>query len=291
MLSEYQSRISDNKKYVLIAGGLFIVLLVGIIGQSLTLGSQGDYGGDSLEYSQDLTSNAGAPGLENDASYDRRSGGDAGNTDRKRITTIRVDFEVADALEAQSDAKKLTEDYGGWIESESFRRSDAGRADLDVRIPKENVSDFLNQAESNWELDSKNENTKDVTDRYTEMSLELENKRQELQRLEELIDDTDDVENLIQIQERMSDLRSRIQYLENNLEEIDERVEYVEIDMTFQEDEPITAEFELREAVKDSLQGIFSSLRLMIVGAGYLLPFALLATIIYYGRKAFRTGE
>ena len=290
MAKNYLNHVKDNSKYFAIAVFLLGALVVG--GITTTMSSMGL---QSQSNTQAMTASGGA-----DAAYDAAprteselpprtpSGGEPDAEQKKIITSYNIDFKVKDVESALQSTNQLSTDYGGWIDSQRYNtgRTDSGY--ITVRVPTENVSEFLQEIESNWELKSKDQNKQDVTSRYTELSLELENKRQELQRLEEMMNSTEEVDNLIKVQERMSEIRSRLQYLENQLEGIDRRVDYTEIRISFEQPETFTAEFKLRETFSNAYQGIFKSLKLIIVGTGYLLPFALILTVVHYGRRALR---
>lgn len=271
---------ATGNKYIAVIAVFGLVLLAGGVAKLTSPAS-----GDSLRAQQNLAATGGAP-----VSYDRAESdaADAHTDERKKVTRYRVDLEVPDVEEAMDRTGQLAESHGGRTTSSSFSREDGNRGSLDVAVPEDNVSGFLGEVRDNWKVESSNRDTDDVTDRYTELELELENKRQELDRLESMMDDTDKVDSLIKIQERMSDLRSRIQFLENQINQLDQKVEYTQVHLSYEEPRPITHEFEVRESLRQGYRGIFQSLDLMIVGIGYLLPFLLLGGIIYKGRNLWR---
>ncbi|MFB6204551.1 MAG: DUF4349 domain-containing protein [Candidatus Nanohaloarchaea archaeon] len=209
--------------------------------------------------------------------------------ERKKVTRYSVELEVPEIQEAQSETRDLVDEYAGFVESSRYSRSYGESGSMTVRIPEQNASAFVEELESRWTLESSSREVDDVTETYTQLRLELRNRRQELQRLEELLNRTSDVDSLIKIQERMSELRSRIQYLESRLEDLDRRIEYTRVSIEFSEPEPLTAEFDLRESFADAYRGIFASLNLIIVGAGKLLPFAILAALVYGLKRRIRS--
>lgn len=267
------------------------ILAVAVIGLALLTGGAVKFldsmslGGNSPVERQKLAATGG--------SVTYNAGGAAGTdtTERKRVTRYYIDLEVPDVEAAIDETGELAERKGGRVLSSSFNREDGDTGDLEVAVPDSNVSGFLEQVESSWRVESSRKTVDDVTERYTELELELENRRQELRKLEQLMNRSDSVENTIKIQERMSELRSRIQFLENQLADLDRRVEYTNIHLSYEEPQPITHEFELRESFSHAYRGIFSSLDLMIVGLGYLLPFLVLGGIIYKGRNLWRERE
>lgn len=267
-----------------IAVAVLLVAAVGLGGFTSLMNNQaGLSSGQSLQ-----TAEAGSTGA---LSYDARDSAkvDQAASERKRIETYSLRYEAQDVRDAVSSTSQIAESYGGYITSENFENNGerGNSASVTVRVPSENVSNYMQDLEAeSWDLESRNRNVEDVTERYTELELELENKRQELRRLEELMNSTNETDSLIKIQERMGELRSRIQYLETQLEDIDRRVDYTEIDMHFEEPEPITSEFELRGSFKDAYQAVFTMINWLIVGTGYLLPVGLL-----YGVYRLITGR
>lgn len=286
MLQKVKGFGKNHTEITLIAAAFLIVAVGGLstmVGQTSSRASTDSY---TAHAQRGTVTSAGA---STDLAFES---GQVVETERKRIESFDLDFEAKNVREAVGSSKRIAEDFGGYSTSERFYNNH-GRGDsasVTVRVPKENVSEFLNELEAkNWKLDSKNRNIDDVTDRYTELELELKNKRQELQRLEELMNESNKTEDLIKIQERMSELRSRIQYLESQLADIDKRVDYTRIDLNFDEPEPITSEFELRGSFRDAYRAIFTSINWMIVGIGYLLPFAAVYAVYRFFKK--RRGE
>ena len=191
--------------------------------------------------------------------------------------TVYMDMEVKEVSESLDSIQRLSDHYAGNVQHSSLQRNeDADTGSITVEVPKSNHSDFLSELEDIGEVDSKTTNSANLEERYTELSLELKNKRQELQKLEELMNSTGEVGSLIKIQERMSELRSRIQFLENRLSELDRRIDYVRVDISLSEPDSFTSEFDIRQSFVDAYEALLSSIRTIIVGVGYLIPFAVL---------------
>lgn len=272
-----------NRKHL---GTGLVLLLAFSIGGIVQL--TGNSAADAYEPRKQSLAGAGGAPTSLDYAGDSAERGSSGSTGRKVITRYSIDLEVPDVEEAMAETEKITERYAGFVDSSSFDRETGVHGSLTVRIPENNVTEFLDQLDEEWKVESSRKNSEDVTDRYTELQLELRNKRQELQRLEELMNRTNDTSDLIKIQERMSELRSRIQYLDNQLTDLDRRVEYTEVSISYEEPQPFSTEFEIRESFRDAYRGLFQSINLMIVGLGYLLPFLAIGAIIYKGRKVVR---
>lgn len=274
-------RDSLNMRYAAVAAVVVAVMATGFLVQ--TFGSQqasgGGYDGVERQAAYDTGSSSlgfkGAPSVE-DASGDA----DVGSSPMFAIS-YDIDLSVSDVRGAMDSVSDRATDLGGRVESERFDRRYGVEGNLNILVPENKASNFVSEVESGYSVDSINRNKRDVSDRYTETSLELKNKRQELQRLEELMNQTEEVSSLIDIQERMSDLRSRIQYLEQRKADIEEDVNYVDISISFEKPGAIDTGFELRESLANAYNGVFNSFNLLIVGTGYLLPFALIVALLY----------
>ncbi|MFB6244921.1 MAG: DUF4349 domain-containing protein [Candidatus Nanohaloarchaea archaeon] len=271
MMDYTQLSDSIERKHVV---ALALVMLTGGIGAIHTVFQGTNTGGaQSVRYA----GAGGAADLGVSASHrTAEASRESPSSERKRIRTVDIRFEVTDPSSAAELTEKRAREFGGYVTDTSFSRDDGVQTGVTARIPSGNLSDFTSDLESEgWRLERKDVNIRDVTERYTELELELKNKRSEMARLEELQRSANSTESLIKIQERMSELRSRIQYLENELENIDRRVEYVEVRIDFTEPRPITAEFKAMDSLRDSYMAVFTSLRWMVVGTGYILPFGL----------------
>ncbi|MCJ7479221.1 MAG: DUF4349 domain-containing protein [Candidatus Nanohaloarchaeota archaeon QJJ-7] len=263
--------------YVMGAVAVMLLLITGVVVQGFGMSDSRQT--ENLAYAGD----AAPASTEMDRGFS--SGGAADVEERKTVTRSRIDIDVEDVRGSQDSIESMASDYRGYVLYTSLDRNlgDSGR--MEVKVPEDNLSAFMTGIEDSWGVDSMNRNVDDVTQRYTELKLELENKRQEMERLQELMNRTDDVENLIKIQERMGELRTRIQYLENEFSRLEERTEYASVTITMEEATAFESRFELRQAFTDSYQGVFKSVNLMIVGAGYLLPFVVLFALLYFGKR------
>jgi hypothetical protein len=257
---------------------LLTALLVGVVASSFqttpflgSSNSQADYRGEDLARHGKVADAGNTPSVREESSL---SGSDS--SDRKIVTTVRTTLKVNDVATAQEDVRQQVKQYNGFIERSSIDQRNEVSGSMTVAVPAENLSDFTSGLESNYKVDSQSSDRSDVTDRYNELEAELESKKQEMERLEELMNRSENVSDLVEIQERMSELRSRINYLQKRLDNLDERVNYSKVYITFEGPELLKASFDLRETLFDAYRAVFDSVRLMILGAAYLLPFAAL---------------
>jgi len=280
---EVLDRIKNLDQHYKIGLALGAALIVGLVASSFhggpSLGSsnsQVDYQSGSshdLALSGDIAESDGATAP---TVREKSGGADSDSSDQKIVTTVRTTLKVNDVAAAQEDVRQRVTEYNGFIESSSIDQRNSVSGRMTIAVPDDNLSKFTGGLEADYSIESESSDRTDVTDRYNELKAELESKKQEMRQLEELMNRTENVSETRKIQERMSELRSRINYLQRQLEDLDEQVTYSKVYITFEGPELLKASFDLRETFFDAYRAIFDSVRLMILGAAYLLPFAVL---------------
>lgn len=257
---------------------LLLVLTVGLIASTLQADTHMPADSTDVVYhtqEADMAASTGFAGSSGSLTHDKVTTQDESST-RKIVTTVRTTLRVDDVSTAQEAVRRQVEEYNGFIESTSIDQRNEVSGRMTVAVPDENLSEFTSGLESSYRVESQSSDRTDVTDRYNELEAELESKKQEMRQLEELMNRSENVSELVKIQDRMSELRSRINFLQKQLEDLDERVTYSKVYITFEGPELLKAEFDLRKTLFDAYRGVFQSIRLMILGAAYLLPFAVL---------------
>jgi hypothetical protein len=216
-----------------------------------------------------------------------QSGTDSGSS-RKVITTVRTTLKVSNVDSAMKLIESEVNSYNGFIESSSIDSGSDNTGRMTVAVPAEDLEEFESGLEDNWKVDSRNVDREDVTDSYNQLETEIESLKTEHQRLKELINQTDDVENLIRLQERMSQVRSQINYKQERLDRMDENIEYSKVHITLEGPQSFESKFELRETLSDAYSALFDSVKLIIVGTAYLLPVAAIYGIYRIGIRVKR---
>ncbi|PSH01865.1 MAG: hypothetical protein BRC27_00650 [Nanohaloarchaea archaeon SW_10_44_10] len=281
---DLKQRISELDNRVKIASVLTLVLVVGFLASSAP-GLQ-EYSGQQklsqsassdLAYDAPTTTEAGGGG-------DTRESADSSSSERKVVTTVRTTLKVSDVGSAINSVTFSANSLGGFIESSSVNQDRESRGRITVAVPEENLSKFESDLESNWQIKSRNVNRDDVTDSYNKLETEINSLKAEHQRLQELINQTDDVENLIRLQERMSEVRSQINYKQQRLDRLKEDIQYSKVHLTLEGPQSFESRFEIRETLSEAYGAVFESVKLIILGVAYLLPVAALYGIYRLAR-------
>lgn len=163
------------------------------------------------------------------------------NTAQKLIKQVSLEMESTDFESDINSIKNQVITADGYIESlsltgNSVTDNDAARdADMVIRIPESKLDEFLNEAETIGNISYKNEEITDITLQYVDVEEHLESLRQEQDRLSILMDKADDIEDILQIEARLSEIRYQVESYASQLKVYENQVNYATIDLSITE--------------------------------------------------------
>lgn len=218
------------------------------------------------------------------------SGGSAGTTalepvaedSRKLIRTASLTIRTAQ-YDADLDAlTQLVKNVGGYIES-TYQSGDrengsARSSSMTLRIPSEKLDEFLNGLDGVGRVVDRSESSTDMTVQYADNEARLATLRAKMERLNELLEKAETVEDLISIESAIADTQYAIDSYETRQRTIDRQVDMSEVDVYLREDSPVetTSEMSLGErisrAFQTSVEGFGRFMRNMLVFLVMALP-------------------
>ncbi len=254
------------KQNWLIAVVLLLVVLVPMFsGSTGYLGkSAKDFGG----YAVEEMAMARAPmGIMYDESF-------APEVEERKITktaSISNEVERGKYREAETRLKAIVAATDSYLLNENVHKSGEGRrsyysGNYQLKVAAGKYDAVLSQLKALGEVQSFNENARDITERHEDLNIELAAEKARLTRFKEMYEEAERVEDKIQLTDKMFDLERRISYIEEALENVDNRVEYSTISMNLREGRSSyanTAFVKFSELVKklvDSVNGVLSLL-------------------------------
>lgn len=164
------------------------------------------------------------------------------DTSRKLVYTC--DFQI-NTSEFEKDYNNIIisiEKSGGYIENEYTEgtppttTNDYGRySSITARIPVENYNMFTSVVSGIGTVTSKNQYTEDISDRYydTESRIELLNEQKDIYM--DLLKDAENMEDIIVLQEKISECIYEIEELEGSKKGMDKRVDYATVNINLNE--------------------------------------------------------
>ncbi|MCM1252374.1 MAG: DUF4349 domain-containing protein [Clostridium sp.] len=171
----------------------------------------------------------------------------AREAERKLIKTVDlfVETEEYDTLIANLE-NKITE-LGGYIEYQSqyngsyyANYQDTRNAYLQVRIPVEKLDEFVVRVGEWTNITNKEERVEDVTLQYVDLESRKRALVTEQDRLLELLEKAETVEDIITIEQRLSDVRYELESMESQLRTLNNQIDYSTINLNIQEVERLT---------------------------------------------------
>ncbi|SFM41890.1 DUF4349 domain-containing protein [Methanolobus profundi] len=228
--------------------------------------------------------------IMDEAVYDGDYGGaSTASVDRKTITTIDMTIQVDDAAAGIDEISKMAVASGGYVSNsyvyDSYYDSSEGKAGyITVRVPESEYPSFLEEVAGLGEVTSKSVNSQDVTEEYIDVSARLDNLERQETRLQEILNMTETVDDVLAVEKELERVRGEIESLTGRLNYLDDRTEFSTITINVREPRPITRSWGIRDALSESVNGFISMVNALIILVGYLLP--LLIVIVFFGGAA-----
>lgn len=180
--------------------------------------------------------------VEELASADSAITGAAVSDSRKLIKTVDLDAEtehyddLIPALEAQIVS------LGGYIESRqsgSYAR-ERRWCNMTVRIPAENLPDFVAHVSENANVTASSESTEDITLQYVDTEAKITALQTEQTRLLELLAQAQNITEILEIEARLSDVTYELERYTSQKRSYDNLVSYSTVNLSIQEVQVLT---------------------------------------------------
>lgn len=237
-----------------------------------------------------------------------RGAGESGSTalpeGRKWIITIDMSIETDDLDALMESLDTRINALGGYVEDQNIHNGStyASRryrnANLTVRIPDENVDQFTEEVSGISNVVSQNLSREDITLKYVATSSRVTALETEEVRLLELLEKAETMEDLLEIEARLTDVRYELENYASQLRLYDNQVDYATIYLYIDEVQEYTPVEEptfwerITEGFSHSLKGVGEGavdlLVWIITSSPYLVVFGGIALIVVLLGKRVR---
>lgn len=251
-----------------------------------------DYATDtSVEY----TSNVGFGSSENgEADQDREYIGEQSQTGRKIIKSANVELETKEFDKTVNIITEKTNYLGGYIESSSISggrpvNKDDFRnrvASFKLRVPEKSFEQLLLDFNDIGNVINISRGGDDITSQYFDTEARLKSLTIQEERLLEILKKADKIEDIIQLERELSDVRYQIESYTGTLRKWDNLVNFSTIDVMvyevreIQEPEPVTLGDRIENGFKKSIKGIINLGKELLVAVAVLLPIIFVLSIV-----------
>lgn len=169
------------------------------------------------------------------------------DTDRKLIKTVNLSAETREFEQAMNMLETQVRQLGGYIETmETYNGSrysgyrNTRYSSMTVRIPRGNLTDFLETVSGMCNVTRRNEEVRDVTLSYVDIESRRNTLRTEQERLLSFLEKAETVQEIITLEERLSDVRYQLESMEARLRIIDNQVDYATVNLNISEVQELT---------------------------------------------------
>ena len=168
-------------------------------------------------------------------------------TGRKLIRNVDMDVETESFDALLASAQSQAEELGGYIESSNISNSSyasstsaARSARLTARIPSEKLDSYLAGISKQSNVTRKSESTEDVTLQYVDLQSHKKALLAEQESLLSMMEQAESIEDIIAINEQLTDVRYQIESMESQLRTYDNQVDYSTVNLYIDEVERYT---------------------------------------------------
>ena len=227
------------------------------------------------------------------------------DTSQKLIKRVNMDAETEDLEALLPQLLAEISALGGYVESQeifngsSYASYRYRNARLTVRVPAENLDGLVAQVKGASNVVSYNESVEDVTLAYVDMETRILVLETERDRLLELMEQAETMSDLLEIEARLTDVRSSLESINSQLKVLANQVSYATIELyinqvkAYTEVEEQTVWQRIGSGFKKNLQNIGEDLVDFFVWAityspQLILWAGIIAVVVIVVRRSFR---
>ena len=159
------------------------------------------------------------------------------STEQKLIKRVNMDAETEDLEALLPQLLAEISALGGYVESQeiyngsSYSSSRYRNAWLTIRVPAENLDGLVAQVKGTSNVVSYSESVEDVTLTYVDMETRILVLETERDRLLELMEKAETMSDLLEIEARLTDVRSNLESINSQLKVLANQVSYATIEL------------------------------------------------------------
>ena len=278
-MKQQWKKVKEN--WLIIAVVLVLLVFFNVGGMSDVSQSFKSYGGASYEMADMATAEmAYMPSM-------RSYGGDfAPEVEERKITktaSMTTEVEKGSFHTAEQQLRSIVTTSDSFILNENINKFGTERKEylqgyFQIKVETTKYDAVIAQLKTIGEVENFNENTQDVTGTYVNKEINLQLEKERLQRYRTLYEEAEDVEDKLNLNDRIFNQERTVKYLEDALNRIDQRIEYSTIQFTLREKQSDYADVvwvKFSDLIESLVQSFNSVLNLLFTA----IPWAILALI------------
>lgn len=201
------------------------------------------------------------------------------SVERKIIKSGSIRFETQSVKETQEFIRNIVIELGGYLGNENvYNFEDRIEHTIEVRVPEDKFNILVDKISSSVEkLESKNISTTDVTEEFIDVEARIKTKKELEARYKEILKKATRVDEILNIEREMGNLRSEIESLEGRMNYLKNRISLSSLTITFYE--KVSSPFGFFSKIKQALHNGWTSFLWFIIIIISLWPFIIIVLI------------
>lgn len=203
--------------------------------------------------------------------------------ERKLIISVDLSVNSKDIEKSYKSIEEKVKEYKGYFENiDSYKY----RYFIALRIPKDNLYNFLEFIENNQNVQNKNINTEDITENYYDIENRIKNREALLDKFRNYLKESKNIEEILSVEDRINNLTYEIERMKGNFENLTSLIEYSKVNITIKNPEAMQRNVNFYDKFLytiNFLKYFFSSIIFFLIGfIAIAIPIVLLLALFYY---------
>ena len=293
-----------NKKKALtivMAAALLLGLLGGCGSKNLSMDADTSksflYADDGISYEAAMAAPAAMSGAGSNGKSAASTASIPLPENRKWVITMSLTAETENLTDAMGLLAEKIQASGGYVESQSISGTavNSGRspsAYITVRVPAEQLDSFVEDVSGMTNVVSSSRYVEDITLSYTDTEGRVKALKTEEARLLELMEQAQTMSDLLEIEERLTEVRYQLENYTSTLRLYDNQVDYATLDLTLREVAKFTPPEKqgfwekvtsgLADSIVDLGQGLVDVAAWVLIELPYLVLVGLLGWLVVF---------
>jgi hypothetical protein len=208
---------------------------------------------------------------------------------RKIIMSANISLQTNTYNKTVTGIETLVAQYGGFVQDSlvegTGKAGSVRTASYTVRVPSVKLDDFLSDVGKTGNLLSKKVTGQDVTQQYFDTQTQLDSLNTEEARILEILGKTQNMTDMITVEQRLTDVENQINQLTGELQKWDSLVDLSTVNISITEDKSAAVASvgfgnQVSAVLSGSLKALLTTLRVIMIVIIAILPFVVFFGII-----------
>ncbi|WP_295161374.1 DUF4349 domain-containing protein [uncultured Brachyspira sp.] len=203
--------------------------------------------------------------------------------DRKLIISANIRINSRDVEKSYRSLEEKLKEYKGYFDNVEASKN---RYYITVRIPKENIYNFINFLEENENIENKNIKTEDVTDTYYDTDNRVKNREILLEKLRDYLKEASNIDEVLKVEDRINTLTYEIEKMKGNLKNMQSSIDYSRVNLNISNNEAVRRNTNIYDKYLDLIsffKEFFLNMIFFVIGfTVFAIPIILILALFYY---------